>query len=66
MHNATILHVTSDSEPSEKRTHRNNLSTQEHSQGPKCSLSYSANAFLTSKERTTSLQRTNWLDQTCP
>ena len=45
---------------------RNNLSIKDASLGPKCPLSHSTNTFSTSKERTTSLQRTKWLVPTCP
>ena len=52
-------------DPPNKGHNRNNLSIKDASQGPKCSLSHSANTFSTSKERTTSLQRTKWLVPTC-
>ena len=35
-------------------------------QSPKCSFFYIVNAFRTSEELTTSLQRTKWLTPTCP
>ena len=50
-------------DPPSKGHNRNNLSTKDTFQGPKCCLSYSANTFSTSKERTTSLQRTNGWSQ---
>ena len=53
-------------DPLNKGHNRNNLSIKDTSLGPKCSLSHSTNTFLTSKERTTSLQWTKWLVPTCP
>ena len=50
-------------DPSNKGHNRNNLSIMDTSLGYKCSLSHSTNAFLTSEERTTSLQR---LAPMCP
>ena len=44
----------------------NILSIKDTYLGPKCSLFHSTNTFSTSKERTTSLQRTKWLVPTCP
>ena len=53
-------------DPPNKGHNRNNLSVKDTSFGPKCLLSHSTNTFSTSKERTTSLQRTKWLVSMCP
>ncbi len=53
-------------DPLSSRHNRNNLSTKDMFQGPKCSFPHIVNTFLTSEERTTSLQRTKWLAPMCP
>ncbi len=52
-------------DPLRRGHNRHNLSTKDTLQGPKCSFSHIVNTFRTSKEWTTSIQRTKWLAPTC-